>query len=134
MAYRLWFENKLFRMSLSLTLLTGENKEQLEREIQVIAELLQEQPDSKCKRPCCFIVSATYSSTGSMESLVHYKRLLFQNHFPDSQALKQECVELLSRLVDLDPIRSFRYRDLSESLIRKHTDVLIVFSGGPSIV
>ncbi|KAJ8583575.1 rab-protein geranylgeranyltransferase [Rhizopogon salebrosus TDB-379] len=79
---------------------SGENKEQLEREIQVITELLQEQPDSKW----------------SMESLVHYKRLLLQNHSPDSQALKQGCVELLSRLMDLDPMRYFRYRDLTRDL------------------
>lgn len=65
-----------------------------------------------------------------MESLVHYKRLLLQNYLPDSQTLKQECVELLSRLMDLDPIRYFRYRDLSESLVWKFTDVLIVFSEG----
>jgi geranylgeranyl transferase type-2 subunit alpha len=43
---------KYFIMQLNSALLTGENKEQLEREIQVITELLQEQPDSKCKRSC----------------------------------------------------------------------------------
>jgi geranylgeranyl transferase type-2 subunit alpha len=79
---------------------SGENKAQLEREIQLIFELLQEQPDSKW----------------CMESLVHYKRLLLQNHSPDSQALKQECVELLSRLMDLDPVRYFRYQDLKRDL------------------
>lgn len=79
---------------------SGENKAQLEREIQLIFELLQEQPDSKW----------------CMESLVHYKRLLLQNHSPDSQTLKQECVKLLSRLMDLDPVRYFRYQDLRRDL------------------
>jgi hypothetical protein len=59
MAYRLWFENKLIRMQLNLAPLTGENREQLEREIRVITELLQEEADSKCKPPCWFIVSTT---------------------------------------------------------------------------
>ncbi|KAG2075993.1 rab-protein geranylgeranyltransferase [Suillus decipiens] len=77
---------------------SGEDKSRLEREIQLIFELLQEQPD-RC-----------------MESLVHYKRLLLQNHSPDSQTLKQECVELLSQLMDLDPVRYFRYQDLKRDL------------------
>ncbi|KAG2348523.1 rab-protein geranylgeranyltransferase [Suillus weaverae] len=79
---------------------SGENKGQLEREIQLIFELLQEQPDSKW----------------CMESLVHYKRLLLRNHSPGSQTLKQECVELLSRLMDLDPVRYARYQDLKRDL------------------
>lgn len=40
---------------IDLVHLAGENKAQLEREIQLIFELLQEQPDSKCKRSCLLI-------------------------------------------------------------------------------
>jgi len=73
---------------------SGHDRELLEREIGVIQELLDEQPDS---RWC-------------MESLVYYKRLMVGNH--GGEMLMRESQKLLQQLEDLDPERRERYRAL----------------------
>ncbi|KAH7926287.1 rab-protein geranylgeranyltransferase [Leucogyrophana mollusca] len=76
---------------------SGQNLELLRREIAVIEELLEEQPDSKW----------------CMESLVHYKRLLLRNHSPSQpQCLRDNCLQLLYQLEQLDPARKHRYQQL----------------------
>ncbi|KAI6019655.1 rab-protein geranylgeranyltransferase [Pisolithus orientalis] len=71
----------------------GENEKQLLREIMVIEELLDEQPDSKW----------------CMDSLVYYNRLLLQKHRPHSTELRGKCLVLLQQLEDIDPPRRYRY-------------------------
>ncbi|KAJ7090253.1 rab-protein geranylgeranyltransferase [Mycena belliarum] len=79
----------------------GEDKEVLDREIIVIQELLDEQPDSKW----------------CMESLVHYKRLLLQRHSSLVDAeVANDCRRLLDELRGLDPARRRRYEDIEKRL------------------
>ncbi|KXN90513.1 Geranylgeranyl transferase type-2 subunit alpha [Leucoagaricus sp. SymC.cos] len=75
------------------------SQEILEREIELIRELLAEQPD-RC-----------------LESLVHYNRMLLENHKEkvDGQALTVECRGFLEQLKELDPMRSRRYSQLGMS-------------------
>ncbi|KAH9946233.1 rab-protein geranylgeranyltransferase [Epithele typhae] len=82
----------------------GDNISIVEREIEAIQELLEEQPDSKW----------------CMESLVYYKRLLLRAHEDtmdsgERQSLSQACNDLLSRLQTIDPDRRQRYVDIGES-------------------
>lgn len=79
---------------------SGQDRELLEREIGVIQELLDEQPDSKW----------------CMESLVHYKRLQLQQR-PGNERLKQECVDLLRELERIDAARRERYSDIFGALL-----------------
>jgi hypothetical protein len=44
--------------------------------------------------------------TGCMESLVHYKRILKQDG----------CDELLRKLIELDPVRGERYKELGTEI------------------
>ncbi|KAI0064687.1 rab-protein geranylgeranyltransferase [Artomyces pyxidatus] len=81
---------------------SGEDKQRIEHEIQVIQELLDEQPDSKW----------------CMESLVHYKQLLLRNHSSSlasgqADSLTQQCLYLLTQLEEIDPARRQRYQDLA---------------------
>ncbi|KAJ7582596.1 rab-protein geranylgeranyltransferase [Mycena floridula] len=80
----------------------GDNPEILHREIQIINELLDEQSDSKW----------------CMESIVHYNRLLLRQHATaeSSEQLINESVRLLDSLCELDPGRSRRYDEISESI------------------
>jgi geranylgeranyl transferase type-2 subunit alpha len=49
-----------------------------------------------------------------MESLLHYKRLLLQNHIEGSNPeISTECQTLLKQLEEIDPLRRQRYHDLS---------------------
>ncbi|KAH9901248.1 rab-protein geranylgeranyltransferase [Cubamyces lactineus] len=80
---------------------SGDNKDILEREIESIQELLDEQPDSKW----------------CMESLVFYKRTLMRQHHSSlsdetRRQLEGECLELLKKLEKVDPDRRQRYIDL----------------------
>ncbi|VDC07114.1 unnamed protein product [Peniophora sp. CBMAI 1063] len=83
----------------------GKDKELLEKEIEGIQELLQEQPDSKW----------------CMESLVHYKQLMVRAHSRTlgedrARTLRAECKSLLEQLEAQDPMRRQRYRDLAANL------------------
>ncbi|KAJ8517321.1 hypothetical protein ONZ45_g5499 [Pleurotus djamor] len=82
----------------------GHDKELLEREIGVIQELLDEQPDSKW----------------CMESLVHYKRLILAN-YPSEQdtALLESCLSLLEALKKLDSARRDRYEELALTITER---------------
>ncbi|GAA5940652.1 Rab geranylgeranyltransferase BET4 [Sporobolomyces koalae] len=83
------------------------------REIAGIEELLEEEPDS---RWC-------------LDSLVHYKRLLVQllsaekgqdgeaGPRAEQERLRLECKEMLDRLIQVDPMRANRYRDISLQII-----------------
>jgi len=75
----------------------GDDREVLEREVGVIKELLDEQPDSKW----------------CMESLVHYQGMLLQRHSPHSESLVRECLELLEQLKSIDPARKNRYEEIA---------------------
>ncbi|KAF9258906.1 rab-protein geranylgeranyltransferase [Marasmius fiardii PR-910] len=78
----------------------GADKELLEREISVIQDLLDEQPDSKW----------------CMDSLVYYKSLLMQTDSNvDKSVLIQDCLRLLQELRVVDPDRRQRYDDLGKS-------------------
>lgn len=80
--------------------LIGEGKDEdlLKREIESIEELLSIEPDSKW----------------CLDTLIHYKSLLLQHRY--SVEIKEECLELLSRLQILDPFRHGRYQDLVDEL------------------
>jgi len=77
----------------------GNDREVLEREIAVINELLEEQPDSKW----------------CMESLVHYQSLLVRHHSVDSESAIKESLDLLEQLKNIDPARRQRYDEIGES-------------------
>jgi len=83
---------------------SGDDRATLEREIDLIQTLLDEQPDSKW----------------CMESLVAYKQLLLKNHLPtDSREridITNQCLTLLKDLEEADPMRRQRYRDIGAQL------------------
>jgi len=83
---------------------SGDDRTTLEREIDVIQTLLDEQPDSKW----------------CMESLVTYKQLLLKNHLPTDSREKidvtNQCLTLLKDLEEADPVRRQRYRDIGAQL------------------
>jgi geranylgeranyl transferase type-2 subunit alpha len=74
----------------------------LQREIDAIQELLDEEPESKW----------------CMESLVHYKQQLLQNHreHVDAATLTDQCIGLLGRLKSIDPSRKMRYIEIEQEL------------------
>ncbi|KAF5373131.1 hypothetical protein D9758_001690 [Tetrapyrgos nigripes] len=76
----------------------GHDRDILEREIDTIKLLLEEQPDSKW----------------CMESLVHYNMLLIRNHVSsvNTAELVQECRKLLGELRKVDSARRERYNEL----------------------
>ncbi|KAI6133905.1 rab-protein geranylgeranyltransferase [Pisolithus thermaeus] len=74
---------------------SGEDEKQLVRELTVIEELLNKQPDSKW----------------CMDFLVYYNKLLLRKHRPHSTELKEKCLALLQQLEDIDPPRQYRYRE-----------------------
>ncbi|THV07879.1 rab-protein geranylgeranyltransferase [Dendrothele bispora CBS 962.96] len=80
----------------------GRDKGILEREIDVIKMLLDEQPDSKW----------------CMESMVHYNLLLIKNHSSnvDVPKLTQECRSFLKELRIVDTARTRRYDEIEEEL------------------
>jgi hypothetical protein len=95
----------------------GDDRATLEREIDVIQTLLDEQPDSKCERPVNITCEFSLTQyTGCMESLVTYKQLLLKNHLPtDSREridVTNQCLMLLKDLEEADPMRRQRYRDI----------------------
>lgn len=93
----------------------GDDREVLEREIGVIKELLDEQPDSKCMAYVVHGLTIPYLAfTGCMESLVHYKGILLRHHSPHSETLVCECLDLLEQLKDIDPARRQRYEEIGE--------------------
>ncbi|KAF7338661.1 Rab-protein geranylgeranyltransferase [Mycena venus] len=81
----------------------GADKDVLDREIAIIQELLDEQPDSKW----------------CMESLVHYKQLLLKNHSSsvDAATITNDCRRLLGDLRVLDPARRRRYEEIEKQLL-----------------
>ncbi|KAI0295550.1 hypothetical protein BC826DRAFT_1008361 [Russula brevipes] len=85
---------------------SGDDKAILEREIDVVQTLLDEQPDSKW----------------CMESLVTYKLLLLKNHLPAGSRERvdttAQCLALLEQLEEADPMRRQRYRDIGAQLLR----------------
>ncbi|KAF7295305.1 Rab geranylgeranyltransferase [Mycena indigotica] len=80
----------------------GDDHTVLEREIGVIQELLDEQPDSKW----------------CMESQVYYKRILLRKHATtiDVDRVREECKHLLGELRKLDPARKERYAEIDKLL------------------
>jgi len=76
---------------------SGDDRKVLEREIGIIKELLEEQPDSKW----------------CMESLVHYQSILLRHHSPASESLVKECFGLLEQLKSVDPARQQRYEEIA---------------------
>ncbi|KIK63666.1 hypothetical protein GYMLUDRAFT_40746 [Collybiopsis luxurians FD-317 M1] len=82
----------------------GDKKEVLDREIEIIQSLLEEEADSKW----------------CMESLVHYKRLLLRNHAStvDHFLLTQECIHLLTQLREVDPSRKARYQEIELEIVQ----------------
>lgn len=78
------------------------SKSLLEREIEAIEELLEEEPESKW----------------CMESIVHYVMMLLKNYSSevDVAQLTAKTRRLLNQLEDLDPMRRQRYRDLASTL------------------
>ncbi|KIM52143.1 hypothetical protein SCLCIDRAFT_18266 [Scleroderma citrinum Foug A] len=80
---------------------SGNNEDQLRREIAVIEELLSEQPNSKW----------------SIDSLVYYNKVLLEKHRPYDVELRRKCVTMLQQLEVIDPPRRFRYQELGKGLI-----------------
>jgi geranylgeranyl transferase type-2 subunit alpha len=115
--------------------------ELLEREISLIQELLEEQPDSKCtsRHPCFFLCllclclrfvwffvpwiiimrrsDYLFLFIGCLDSLVYYKRVLLRtlpSDSPDVDGLVRECVQLLDTLCRIDPGRKRRYEEIGK--------------------
>ena len=93
----------------------------MNREIRVIEELSEVEPDCKCKhsphKTSRFSNLQLYS--GCIESLVHYKRLLLEKHLrhetDNAGKLKEilsECLSALSNLERIDPYRIRRYQEI----------------------
>ncbi|KAI5124339.1 hypothetical protein M0805_008946 [Coniferiporia weirii] len=88
----------------------GDNKPLLVREIDVIAELSEVEPDCKW----------------CLESLVHYKRLLLEKHLrcdadsAEAEARREEvlkeCLDTLITLEKIDPFRARRYQEISGNI------------------
>ncbi|TFY83668.1 hypothetical protein EWM64_g351 [Hericium alpestre] len=86
---------------------SADDRKLLEREIVVIQDLLDEQPDSKW----------------CMETLVHYKQLILSKHSAEispaeAEKLVEQCIALLKQLEEIDPPRRQRYRELAEEVKR----------------
>ena len=103
--------------------MTGDDKALLEREISVIEELLELEPNSKCTNLIIVsLIGLIYLAlTGCLESLVYYKRLLVGKHLSDPQSnerrkvLLTSCVEMLEKLKEVDPQRIKRYADIGKT-------------------
>ncbi|KIJ44241.1 hypothetical protein M422DRAFT_168406, partial [Sphaerobolus stellatus SS14] len=84
---------------------SGDDRALLEREIQVIDELRELEPDSKW----------------CLDTLIHYKTLLLRHI--DSDEIISECLGMLSRLQELDPFRKERYIELGKIFISIATNI-----------
>ncbi|KAG9014937.1 Rab geranylgeranyltransferase [Tulasnella sp. JGI-2019a] len=82
---------------------SGDDPAVLKREIKVVEELLEIEPDSKW----------------CMECLVHYKRLLLRHDPEDARAIKEACLSTLKDLQRVDPQRRRRYEELASSFNRE---------------
>ncbi|KAG8885882.1 Rab geranylgeranyltransferase [Tulasnella sp. 331] len=80
----------------------GDDVAVLKREIGIVEELLEIEPDSKW----------------CMESLVHYRGLLMRHEPNNAEALKQACLITLEKLKVVDPKRRRRYEELASSISR----------------
>ncbi|KAG8935545.1 Rab geranylgeranyltransferase [Tulasnella sp. 418] len=80
---------------------SGDSQTVLRREIAVMEELLEIEPDSKW----------------CMDCLVHYKQLLKRHETDEAQIadLEKQRLETLTRLIEIDPQRKGRYMDLISS-------------------
>lgn len=94
----------------------------LEREIKVIEELLEEEPESRCKSNAISEVRGLFP-LGCLNSLVHYKRLLIRHRPDEKSILMEECQAMLTRLSTIDTMRQQRYKDICEYQVAslKHT-------------
>ncbi|KAF8516926.1 rab-protein geranylgeranyltransferase [Hysterangium stoloniferum] len=88
----------------------GESRDLLEREITGIEELMEIEPESKW----------------CLDSLVYYKSLLLRHSYSDT--LAHECIELLSKLRELDPFRKRRYIDMANDMTNTREIPLLVNS------
>jgi hypothetical protein len=88
--------------------------------------LLEEEPDSRCSSSSSLLSLSSGSPvsffTGCLDSLVYYKRLLVSLIEPEGDStrverekLNLECVEMLRKLEEVDPMRRARYVDLGTS-------------------
>jgi len=85
---------------------TGSNKALLLRELSMIKELSEVEPDCKW----------------CLETLVHYNRLFVEQHLKgtgdgpqqERETLLDECRSMLERLMEIDPYRSKRYQELTD--------------------
>jgi len=96
---------------------SGRNKDLLLREIASIQELLQEQPDSRCESAFyCLCIPDLGCAIGCLESIVHYQQLLVKNWSleTDVKQMSEDCISLLKRLEELDPMRKMRYQEQGE--------------------
>lgn len=88
----------------------GDNQAILAREIKVIEELRELEPESKCTSIFLFLMIFAHFYIGCLETLVHYKALLFR-HQPSAE-LTTECIGILLQLQQIDPFRKARYMEL----------------------
>lgn len=98
----------------------------LEREIEIVRELVDLEPDSKREALFCSsifgLLSLTvfYVATVCMRALSHYLSMLstvIKGHDPQrAKSLSEETRDLLQRLVEVDPDRKGRYLDLLQDL------------------
>ena len=97
-----------------LIVVSGSSKDFLKKEIAAIQELLDEQPDAKCKIPYLSLQGRLTVHVGCMESIVHYKRMLVKQcgDPKERDSLAEDCQSLLKRLIDIDPFRRQRYHEL----------------------
>lgn len=107
-------------LSCTILSLTAPSVSVLQREMKLIEELLELEPDSKCE----FLIFAQSSLslltshllTGCMHALATYSTLLLQQLSEADQplidSLHKRAKELFEKLVEVDEDRAERYRDL----------------------
>jgi geranylgeranyl transferase type-2 subunit alpha len=67
-----------------------------------------------------------------METIVHYQLLLLKNwsHETNVKQTSEDCISLLKRLEELDPMRKMRYEELGECIVRSWIDAIDSYSLG----
>jgi geranylgeranyl transferase type-2 subunit alpha len=92
----------------------GDDPKALEREIKVIEELLEEEPESRCK---CIPKTELQRRNqlfqkGCLNSLVHYKKLLLRHRPNEKDELVKQSQDMLRKLSQIDTMRKKRYADI----------------------
>lgn len=87
----------------------------MQREIELVKELLAEEPDSKCMYSSYHFIGGFTDSgvkLGCMEAIVNYTLVLQSMGVLHAEDAKITMLPLLDRLATIDPMRKARYQDI----------------------